>query len=116
MGGAERQGQAAREAPAIMEGVESSLAPIALLIDSLRSQDAAQRLTSVKKLSTIALALGERGWRVGGGEARGPGGPALAVSPPDARCRPVGRCRPLFASLAVPTPARLQARSARGAS
>ena len=38
---------------------DSTLAPIALLIDSLRSQDAAQRLTSVKKLSTIALALGE---------------------------------------------------------
>lgn len=38
---------------------DSTLAPIALLIDSLRSQDAAQRLASVKKLSTIALALGE---------------------------------------------------------
>lgn len=37
---------------------DPTLAPIALLIDSLRSQDAAQRLASVKKLSTIALALG----------------------------------------------------------
>lgn len=38
---------------------DPTLAPIALLIDSLRSQDAAQRLASVKKLSTIGLALGE---------------------------------------------------------
>lgn len=47
-------------APVEME--DSTLAPIALLIDSLRSQDAAQRLASVKKLSTIALALGECSW------------------------------------------------------
>lgn len=43
-----------------MEG-DSSLAPIALLIDSLRSQDAAQRLSSVKRLKTISIALGAQG-------------------------------------------------------
>lgn len=43
--------------------MEDSLAPIALLIDSLRSQDAAQRLSSVKRLKTIGIALGEgRSW------------------------------------------------------
>lgn len=36
----------------------TTLAPIAVLIDSLRAQDAALRLQSVKKLSTISLALG----------------------------------------------------------
>ena len=47
-------------AAAEMEG-DSSLAPIALLIDSLRSQDAAQRLSSVKRLKTISIALGAQG-------------------------------------------------------
>ena len=50
-----------------MEG-DNSLAPIALLIDSLRSQDAAQRLSSVKRLKTISIALG--GWQCMGGDAR----------------------------------------------
>jgi serine/threonine-protein phosphatase 2A regulatory subunit A len=39
--------------------MEESLAPIALLIDSLRAADAAQRLESCRKLTVIAKALGE---------------------------------------------------------
>eukprot|EP00096_Caligus_rogercresseyi_P006517 TRINITY_DN229_c1_g1_i3.p1 TRINITY_DN229_c1_g1~~TRINITY_DN229_c1_g1_i3.p1 ORF type:complete len:204 (-),score=80.77 TRINITY_DN229_c1_g1_i3:3-614(-) len=37
---------------------EDSLYPIAVLIDELRNEDVHLRLTSIKKLSTIALALG----------------------------------------------------------
>lgn len=57
---------------------DSSLAPIALLIDSLRSQDAAQRLSSVKRLKTIAVALGGCGGRQRGclGTAAGARAPA----------------------------------------
>ena len=42
-----------------MEATDAALAPIALLIDSLRSADPTSRLASVKRLSTIAVALGE---------------------------------------------------------
>ena len=38
---------------------EDSLYPIAVLIDELRNEDVALRLNSVKRLGTIALALGE---------------------------------------------------------
>lgn len=38
---------------------EDQLYPIAVLIDELRNDDVQNRLNSIKKLSTIALALGE---------------------------------------------------------
>ena len=38
---------------------EDALYPIAVLIDELRNDDVQNRLNSIKKLSTIALALGE---------------------------------------------------------
>ena len=37
---------------------DDSLYPIAVLIDELRNEDVQLRLNSIKKLSTIALALG----------------------------------------------------------
>ena len=37
---------------------DESLYPIAVLIDELRNEDVQLRLNSIKKLSTIALALG----------------------------------------------------------
>lgn len=37
---------------------EDALYPIAVLIDELRNEDVQLRLNSIKKLSTIALALG----------------------------------------------------------
>nr|CAD2152923.1 unnamed protein product [Meloidogyne enterolobii] len=37
---------------------EDSLYPIAVLIDELRNEDVQLRLNSIRKLSTIALALG----------------------------------------------------------
>ena len=40
------------------EGDDSSLYPIAVLIDELRNEDVQLRLNSIRKLSTIALALG----------------------------------------------------------
>ena len=40
-------------------GGDDSLYPIAVLIDELRNEDVQLRLNSIKKLSTIALALGE---------------------------------------------------------
>ncbi len=39
-------------------GSDESLFPIAVLIDELRHEDMQLRLNSIKKLSTIALALG----------------------------------------------------------
>ena len=39
-------------------GGDDSLYPIAVLIDELRNEDVQLRLNSIKKLSTIALALG----------------------------------------------------------
>lgn len=39
-------------------GTDESLYPIAVLIDELRNEDVQLRLNSIKKLSTIALALG----------------------------------------------------------
>ena len=45
--------------PHLRTAMDDSLAPIALLIDSLRSQDPSQRLTSVKKLAVISKALGK---------------------------------------------------------
>ena len=57
---------------------DSSLAPIALLIDSLRSQDAAQRLASVKRLKTISIALGGSPPPRRAGQAAGP----VAQQPP----------------------------------
>jgi serine/threonine-protein phosphatase 2A regulatory subunit A len=39
-------------------GADESLYPIAVLIDELKNDDVQLRLNSVKKLSTIALALG----------------------------------------------------------
>ena len=38
---------------------EDALYPIAVLIDELRNDDVQNRLNSIKKLSTISLALGE---------------------------------------------------------
>eukprot|EP00191_Tetraselmis_sp_GSL018_P000805 CAMPEP_0177605368 /NCGR_PEP_ID=MMETSP0419_2-20121207/16662_1 /TAXON_ID=582737 /ORGANISM="Tetraselmis sp., Strain GSL018" /LENGTH=124 /DNA_ID=CAMNT_0019099509 /DNA_START=200 /DNA_END=570 /DNA_ORIENTATION=+ len=38
---------------------DGSLYPIAILIDELKNEDVALRLNSIKRLSTIALALGE---------------------------------------------------------
>ena len=38
---------------------EDALYPIAVLIDELRNDDIQNRLNSIRKLSTIALALGE---------------------------------------------------------
>uniref|UniRef100_A0A671Q528 Serine/threonine-protein phosphatase 2A 65 kDa regulatory subunit A beta isoform-like n=1 Tax=Sinocyclocheilus anshuiensis TaxID=1608454 RepID=A0A671Q528_9TELE len=55
------------QGPALVEGVglgmagadsDDSLYPIAVLIDELRNEDVQLRLNSIKKLSTIALALG----------------------------------------------------------
>ena len=43
-------------------GGDDSLYPIAVLIDELRNEDVQLRLNSIKKLSTIALALGKRQW------------------------------------------------------
>ncbi|XP_033119859.1 serine/threonine-protein phosphatase 2A 65 kDa regulatory subunit A alpha isoform-like [Anneissia japonica] len=43
---------------ATSESSEDSLYPIAVLIDELRNEDVQLRLNSIKKLSTIALALG----------------------------------------------------------
>ena len=40
-------------------GGDDSLYPIAVLIDELRNEDVQLRLNSIKKLSTIALALGK---------------------------------------------------------
>ena len=40
------------------EAGDDSLYPIAVLIDELRNEDVQLRLNSIKKLSTIALALG----------------------------------------------------------
>merc|ERR1719370_972466 len=40
------------------ETKEENLYPIAVLIDELRNEDVQLRLNSIKKLSTIALALG----------------------------------------------------------
>ena len=40
------------------DGSDDSLYPIAVLIDELRNEDVQLRLNSIKKLSTIALALG----------------------------------------------------------
>ena len=42
------------------DGSDDSLYPIAVLIDELRNEDVQLRLNSIKKLSTIALALGVR--------------------------------------------------------
>ena len=42
-----------------MAATEESLYPIAVLIDELRNDDVQLRLNSIKKLSTIAHALGE---------------------------------------------------------
>lgn len=39
-------------------GTDESLYPIAVLIDELKNEDVQLRLNSIKKLSTIALALG----------------------------------------------------------
>ena len=41
-------------------GGDDSLYPIAVLIDELRNEDVQLRLNSIKKLSTIALALGTK--------------------------------------------------------
>ena len=41
-------------------GGDDSLYPIAVLIDELRNEDVQLRLNSIKKLSTIALALGRK--------------------------------------------------------
>ncbi|KAH8377699.1 hypothetical protein KR093_006668, partial [Drosophila rubida] len=41
------------------KSVDDSLYPIAVLIDELKNEDVQLRLNSIKKLSTIALALGE---------------------------------------------------------
>lgn len=38
---------------------DQSLAPIAILIDELKSEDVQLRLNSMRRLSTIAKALGE---------------------------------------------------------
>ena len=43
---------------AMANAEEDSLYPIAVLIDELRNEDVQLRLNSIKKLSTIALALG----------------------------------------------------------
>lgn len=43
---------------AAQEETEDSLYPIAVLIDELRNEDVQLRLNSIRKLSTIALALG----------------------------------------------------------
>lgn len=43
---------------AMQEDTEDSLYPIAVLIDELRNEDVQLRLNSIRKLSTIALALG----------------------------------------------------------
>lgn len=40
------------------DSVEDSLYPIAVLIDELRNEEVQLRLNSIRKLSTIALALG----------------------------------------------------------
>ena len=40
------------------DSADDSLYPIAVLIDELRNEDVQLRLNSIKKLSTIALALG----------------------------------------------------------
>ena len=60
LGGAEAPAAAAG-APAAAGGVagDDSLYPIAILIDELKNEDVALRLNSVRRLSTIALALGE---------------------------------------------------------
>ena len=42
----------------MQEESEDSLYPIAVLIDELRNEDVQLRLNSIRKLSTIALALG----------------------------------------------------------
>lgn len=47
----------ANQPPTHEEG-EDSLYPIAVLIDELRNEDVQLRLNSIRKLSTIALALG----------------------------------------------------------
>lgn len=44
--------------PSALAGGDDSLYPIAVLIDELRNDDIQLRLNSIKKLSTIALALG----------------------------------------------------------
>lgn len=41
------------------KAADDSLYPIAVLIDELKNEDIQLRLNSIKKLSTIALALGE---------------------------------------------------------
>lgn len=43
---------------ATQEDTDDSLYPIAVLIDELRNDDVQLRLNSIRKLSTIALALG----------------------------------------------------------
>ncbi|KAL3068130.1 hypothetical protein niasHS_011037 [Heterodera schachtii] len=48
----------ATTAPIATEEGEDSLYPIAVLIDELRNEDVQLRLNSIRKLSTIALALG----------------------------------------------------------
>uniref|UniRef100_A0AAR2KHS8 TOG domain-containing protein n=1 Tax=Pygocentrus nattereri TaxID=42514 RepID=A0AAR2KHS8_PYGNA len=54
------RGRAGNSVEAEMAGAEGedSLYPIAVLIDELRNEDVQLRLNSIKKLSTIALALG----------------------------------------------------------
>ncbi|CAD5227442.1 unnamed protein product [Bursaphelenchus okinawaensis] len=49
---------AATAQPPLPEEGEDSLYPIAVLIDELRNEDVQLRLNSIRKLSTIALALG----------------------------------------------------------
>lgn len=43
---------------AVHDEGDDSLYPIAVLIDELRNEDVQLRLNSIRKLSTIALALG----------------------------------------------------------
>lgn len=42
-----------------MEDTEDALYPIAVLIDELKHEDVVLRLNAIKRLSTIALALGQ---------------------------------------------------------
>lgn len=41
-----------------MEGTDEALYPIAVLIDELKHEDVVLRLNAIRRLSTIALALG----------------------------------------------------------
>ncbi|NXK70962.1 2AAA phosphatase, partial [Sylvietta virens] len=68
---------------------DDSLYPIAVLIDELRNEDVQLRLNSIKKLSTIALALGVERTRsellpflTGTWRERGREGPKIRGGPP----------------------------------